>query len=155
MDHRSLRRKIMEEMWDNTDSMKSEEQAMLWLIQLKEDIRRILEGLETEPESPNQSKDDDCDAEDTDWLPSNALKEETKSPSQSSVDDMADNDEERDREVREWMASDELEISPDKNTAGHHDKHLLPPSIVLGRHFPASTLLHGLKGVSVRAPDNS
>ncbi|KAJ8001436.1 hypothetical protein DPEC_G00169480 [Dallia pectoralis] len=38
---RALRRKIMEETWENEDLMKSEDRAMAWLLQLKEDIRKI------------------------------------------------------------------------------------------------------------------
>ncbi|CAB1344115.1 unnamed protein product, partial [Coregonus sp. 'balchen'] len=63
--HRSLRRKIMEEMWENADSVKSEEQGMSWLLQLKEDIRKIQEESSVAPMSPRQSDDDatDCDEE--------------------------------------------------------------------------------------------
>ncbi|CAB1344148.1 unnamed protein product [Coregonus sp. 'balchen'] len=64
MNHRLLRRKIMEEMWDNTDSMKSEEQGMSWLLQLKEDIRRILEDASSALMSPSQADDaEGCDEE--------------------------------------------------------------------------------------------
>ncbi|KAK6301060.1 hypothetical protein J4Q44_G00291580 [Coregonus suidteri] len=178
MDHRSLRRKIMEEMWDNTDSMKSEEQGMSWLVQLKEDIRRILKdasgapmspsqadddavdcdvkwngeggaGLpsnEVEPVSPSQADDDDaadCDAEDTDWLPSNGLEAEPVSPNQSDDYDAADGVEELDREVRDWMASDglEVELSPEKHTPEQKDK-CRPPKTPC-RASPGSTLLRG------------
>ncbi|KAK6301120.1 hypothetical protein J4Q44_G00292180 [Coregonus suidteri] len=63
--HRSLRRKIMEEMWENADSVKSEEQGMSWLLQLKEDIRKIQEESSVAPMSPRQSDDEatDCDEE--------------------------------------------------------------------------------------------
>uniref|UniRef100_A0A3P9A1H9 C2H2-type domain-containing protein n=1 Tax=Esox lucius TaxID=8010 RepID=A0A3P9A1H9_ESOLU len=228
LDHRSLRRKILEEMWDNTDSMKSEEQGMSWLLQLKEDIRRILEGgsggalnpcrssnnntdgggasvdcdeqwkgeggaklpssrfeaepvspsqleddapdcdiedsdwlpsngLEAEPMSPSQSEDDapDCDIEDSDWLPSNGMEAEPRSPSQSNNGDTAD-DEEWDREVRDWMASDQVEISPERNTPGQRDQCDLPPSALQktpGSDWPDSVSLHGLKGLSVRLMD--
>ena len=100
IDHRSLRRKIMEEMWDNTDSMKSVEQGMSWLVQLKEDIRRMLEDASGAPVSPSKADEDDpvdCDGE---WngeggagLPSNRLEVEPMSPSQSDDDnDAADCD---------------------------------------------------------------
>ena len=118
MDHRSLRRKILEEMWDNTDSMKSEEQGISWLVRLKEDIGRI-------QEEGSSAADDDDDAVDCDeeWngeggvqLPSNGLEVEPMSSSQS--DDDVDCDEERDEEVRDWMASDglEVELSPERHT---------------------------------------
>ncbi|XP_071246268.1 zinc finger protein 135-like [Salvelinus alpinus] len=78
MNHRLLRRKVMEEMWDNTESMKSEEQGMSWLVRLKDDIRRIQEDGSSALMSPSQSDDVDCDEE---WneeggarLPSNRLE---------------------------------------------------------------------------------
>ncbi|KAK6301085.1 hypothetical protein J4Q44_G00291830, partial [Coregonus suidteri] len=123
MNHRLLRRKIMEEMWDNTDSMKSEEQGMSWLVQLKEDIRRILEDASGALMSPSQSDDDavdydeECEEEDSDWLPSNGLKVEHLSSSQSD-DDAADCDEEWDVEDKDWLASDGLgaELDPERCT---------------------------------------
>lgn len=36
---RALRRKIMEETWENEDLMKSEDRGMSWLLQLKEDFK--------------------------------------------------------------------------------------------------------------------
>ncbi|CAB1344135.1 unnamed protein product [Coregonus sp. 'balchen'] len=113
MNHRLLRRKIMEEMWDNTDSMKSEEQGMSWLVQLKEDIRRILEDASGALMSPSQSDDDavdldeECDKEDSDWLPSNGLKVEHLSSSQSD-DDAAHCNKDWDVEEKDWLASDGL-----------------------------------------------
>jgi hypothetical protein len=105
MDHRSLRRKIMEEMWDNTDSMKSEEQGTSWLVQLKEDIRRILEDASGEPVSPSQS-DEEWNGEGGAGLPSNRLEVEPMSPSQSDDDnDAADCD----AGDTDWLPSNGLE----------------------------------------------
>ena len=81
--HRSLRRKIMEEMWENANSVKSEEQGMSWLLQLKDDIRRIQEESTVAPMRPSQSDDDDAadcdeewDMENKDWCLSNGLEAE-------------------------------------------------------------------------------
>ncbi|KAJ8001414.1 hypothetical protein DPEC_G00169260 [Dallia pectoralis] len=199
MDHRSLRRKLMEEMWDNTDSMKSEEQGMSWLLQLKKEIRRILEdgsvkplspcqsnkdqgraeardadnewkeegGVElpstrpeAEPVSPSQSEGEttDCDMEDSDWLPSNGLGATLKSPSQSNDTGDTAEDEEWDREVRDWMASDqvEAEFSPNRDTPGQRDGCPMPPAAqqkTLGCGCSESASLHGLRGVSVQLTD--
>ena len=119
MNHRLLRRRIMEEMWDNTDSIKSEEQGMSWLVQLKEDIGRMLEDASGAHFSPSKSDDDDaidydeeCDKEDSDWLPSNGLKAEHLSSSQSD-DDAADCDKDSDVEEKDWLASDGLEAESD------------------------------------------
>ncbi|KAL1005182.1 hypothetical protein UPYG_G00055630 [Umbra pygmaea] len=96
--HRSLRRKIMEEIWENADSVKSEEQGMSWLLRLKDDIKKIQEESSVEQMTPNQSDiydniDDDettecdgkCDVENKDWFPSNGLEEEpeNQTPKQS------------------------------------------------------------------------
>ncbi|KAJ8001373.1 hypothetical protein DPEC_G00168850 [Dallia pectoralis] len=62
LNHRSLRRKIMEEMWRNADSGKSEEQGMSWLLRLKEDIRKIQEESIVAPTSPRQSDDEARDS---------------------------------------------------------------------------------------------
>ncbi|KAL1005171.1 hypothetical protein UPYG_G00055490 [Umbra pygmaea] len=143
MDHRSLRRKILEEMWDNTDSMKSEEQGISWLFQLKQDISRLLEGavncgectserrvakpstgVEAEPVSPSQSDEDesaDSDVEDSEWLPGDRLQTAPVNPTQS-YDGALDGNEERRREVREWMTSHGAELPPDRNTSGHQDQ---------------------------------
>lgn len=81
--HRSLRRKIMEEMWENADSVKSEEQGMSWLLRLKDDIRKIQEESSVAPMSPSQSDDDattcgeEWDMQDNDWFPSNGLEAES------------------------------------------------------------------------------
>ncbi|XP_036804399.1 zinc finger protein 420-like isoform X2 [Oncorhynchus mykiss] len=74
MNHRLLRRKVMEEMWDNTDSMKSEEQGMSWLVQLKEDIRRTQEEGSSALMSPSQSDDVDWNEEGGTRWPSNRLE---------------------------------------------------------------------------------
>ncbi|XP_042172414.1 uncharacterized protein LOC121845335 [Oncorhynchus tshawytscha] len=163
MDHRSLRRKILEEMWDNTDSMKSEEQGISWLVQLKEDIRRIQE------EGSSADDDDavDCDEE---WngeggvqLPSNGLEVEPMSSSQSDDDGDLDCDEERDEEVRDWMASDglEVELSPERHTPEQRvreDKPPRPPATLSkspGRASRGSALLRCLKKrVSVQLDDS-
>ncbi|XP_019900606.2 zinc finger protein 2 isoform X2 [Esox lucius] len=79
MNHRLLRRKIMKEMWENTDSMKSDEQGMSWLLRLKEDIRRLLEDGTSLPTSRSRAG---CHAdhggedriEQFEWCPSNGLK---------------------------------------------------------------------------------
>uniref|UniRef100_A0AAZ3R7M2 C2H2-type domain-containing protein n=1 Tax=Oncorhynchus tshawytscha TaxID=74940 RepID=A0AAZ3R7M2_ONCTS len=147
MDHRSLR-KILEEMWDNTDSMKSEEQGISWLVQLKEDIRRIQE------EGSSADDDDavDCDEE---WngeggvqLPSNGLEAESTSPSQSGDCDAADCDEELDREVRDGL---EVELSPEKHTPEQKDKRRPPKTLC--RASPSTALIWGLKRVSVQLMD--
>uniref|UniRef100_A0A4W5PKR9 C2H2-type domain-containing protein n=1 Tax=Hucho hucho TaxID=62062 RepID=A0A4W5PKR9_9TELE len=156
IDHRSLRRKIMEEMWDNTDSMKSEEQGISWLVRLKEDIRRIQEDASGAPIRPSKADDDDpadCDAGDTDWLPSNGLEAEPMSPSQSDDCDAADCDEELDREVRDWMASNglEVELSPEKHTLEQKDKCRPPKTLCCAS--PGSALIWGLKRVSVQLMD--
>nr|XP_046195897.1 gastrula zinc finger protein xFG20-1-like [Oncorhynchus gorbuscha] len=111
MDHRSLRRKIMEEMWDNTDSMKSEEQGTSWLVQLKEDIRRILEDASGEPVSPSQS-DEEWNGKGGAGLPSNRLEVEPVSPSQSDEDDPVDCDEEWNGEGGAGLPSNRLEVEP-------------------------------------------
>uniref|UniRef100_A0A8C7JUX7 Uncharacterized protein n=2 Tax=Oncorhynchus kisutch TaxID=8019 RepID=A0A8C7JUX7_ONCKI len=164
MNHRLLRRKVMEEMWDNTESMKSEEQGMSWLVQLKEDIRRMLEDASGAPISPSQSDDDDavdydeeCDKEDSDWLPSNGLKAEHLSSSRSD-DDAADCDKDWDVEDKVWLASDglEAESDPERHTPEQRNKLPTSPSALLkppGRASPSSVLLLGLKRVSVRLVD--
>ncbi|KAK6301123.1 hypothetical protein J4Q44_G00292210 [Coregonus suidteri] len=131
--HRSLRRKIMEEMWENADSVKSEEQGMSWLLQLKEDIRKIQEESSVAPMSPRQSDDDeakDCDEEwdmeDNDWFPSNRLEAES-SP---------------ERHNPEQEESDDVQ-----------DKPTSPPSSLQGRASPGSALLPGLKRTSVWLDD--
>eukprot|EP00063_Salmo_salar_P065721 XP_014040556.1 PREDICTED: zinc finger protein 883-like isoform X2 [Salmo salar] len=157
MDHRSLRRKIMEEMWDNTDSMKSEEQGITWLVQLKEDIRRIQEDASGAPSSPLQAEDAvDCDEE---WsgegragLPSNGLEAESMSPRQSK--DAADCD----MEDTDWLPSNRLEaeLSPERHTLEQRDTSLPPPSTLpktLCRVSPGSALIWGLKMVSVQLMD--
>ncbi|CAB1344144.1 unnamed protein product [Coregonus sp. 'balchen'] len=135
MDHRSLRRKIMEEMWDNTDSMKSEEQGMSWLVQLKEDIRKIQEDARAAPWSHRQADHAvDCDEggsrEGGAGLSSNGLEAESTSPRQSNYDDAADCD----VEDTDWLPSNRLEteLSPEKHT---------PEQRVRGRHFPTKERL--------------
>jgi hypothetical protein len=81
--HRSLRRKIMEEMWENADSVKSEEQGISWLLRLNDDIRKIHKESTVAPMSPSQSDDDattcgeEWDMQDNDWFPSNGLEAES------------------------------------------------------------------------------
>ncbi|KAL1005181.1 hypothetical protein UPYG_G00055610 [Umbra pygmaea] len=85
---RSLRRKIMEEMWENADSEKSEEQGISWLLRLKNNIRKTLDESGVVPGIPSQSDEEgddghvttDCeewDVEDEDWFPSNGLEAES------------------------------------------------------------------------------
>ena len=113
MNHRLLRRKVMEEMWDNTDSMKSEEQGMSWLVQLKEDIRRTQEEGSSALMSPGQSDDVDRNEEhnkgDRDWLPSNGLTAEPLHPSQCDDDDAVDCDEDWNEEGGAGLLSNGLE----------------------------------------------
>uniref|UniRef100_A0A4W5JUS8 C2H2-type domain-containing protein n=1 Tax=Hucho hucho TaxID=62062 RepID=A0A4W5JUS8_9TELE len=158
MDHRSLRRKIMEEMWDNTDSMKLKKQGISWLVRLKEDIRRMLEDASSAPSCPLQAEDD-CDEE---WsgeggagLPSNMLEAESMSPRQSN--DAADCD----VEGTDWLPSNRLEaeLSPERHTLEQRvrgDTSLPPPSTLpktLCRASPGSALIWGLKRVSVQLMD--
>ncbi|KAJ8001416.1 hypothetical protein DPEC_G00169280 [Dallia pectoralis] len=119
MDHRSLRRKILEEMWDNTDSMKSEEQGMSWLLQLKKEIRRILEDGSVKPLSPSQSNKDQGRAEardaDNEWkkekgveLPSTGFEAGPVSPNQSDAeDDSVDSD----TEDSDWLPATGLKAA--------------------------------------------
>ncbi|XP_034150246.1 oocyte zinc finger protein XlCOF8.4-like [Esox lucius] len=80
MNHRLLRRKVMEEMWTHTESMKSDEHGMSWLLRLMENMRRILKGG-----CPIQGDDEDDHTAyyDKTWdeggvkLPSHRLKEST------------------------------------------------------------------------------
>ncbi|XP_064820278.1 zinc finger protein 572-like [Oncorhynchus masou masou] len=128
--HRSLRRKIMEEMWENADSVKSEEQGMSWLLRLKDDISRIQEESTVGPMSPSQSDDDATDC-----------------------------DEEWDMENKERCLSNglEAESAPENHTPEQRQRGVLPlpPASPLpespGPASPTGTL--GLKRVSVRLVD--
>jgi hypothetical protein len=84
----------MEEMWENADSVKSEEQGISWLLRLKDDIRKIHEKSPVAPMSSSQSDDDaiTCSEEwDKDWFPSNGLEAESSperhTPESSSQSD--------------------------------------------------------------------
>ncbi|XP_010897898.1 zinc finger protein 629-like isoform X3 [Esox lucius] len=67
---RSLRRIVLEAFWEKVDSVASEERELSWLLQLKEDIRRI---QEEEPAGPNQPDNDAADV-DGDVLLGNVLE---------------------------------------------------------------------------------
>ncbi|XP_070999051.1 zinc finger protein 585B-like [Oncorhynchus clarkii lewisi] len=169
---RSIPTGNVEEMQDNTDSIKSEEQGTSWSLQLKEDLKGIQENGSAVPMSPGQSDDDgaddddddddddaaDCNVKDRDWLPSNGLKAEPMSPSQS--DDAVDWDE----EDRDWMASDglEVELSPERHTPEQRVREDKPPPppfalpespVAVPGASPGSALMCGLKRVSVRLVD--
>ncbi|XP_055762321.1 zinc finger protein 629-like [Salvelinus fontinalis] len=157
--HHSLCRKILEELWENVDSMESEEQGMSWLLQLKEDIRKIQEDGSGAPLSPSQSIDDDavdCDEDenqkDMDWLPSTRLEAERMSPSQSFDDNAADCDEEWNEEDRDLLPSKGLEVepAPERHTPEQREKRVSgAPSL----SSPGNALLLGLKRVSVLLVD--
>ncbi|XP_042173582.1 zinc finger protein 177-like [Oncorhynchus tshawytscha] len=142
---RSIPTENVEEMQDNTDSIKSEEQGTSWSLQLKEDLKGIQENGSVVPMSPGQSDDDgadddddddaaDCNVKDRDWLPSNGLKAEPVSPSQS--DDAVDWDE----EDTDWMASDglEVELSPERHTPEQRVREDKPPPPPLPSQSPGS-----------------
>ncbi|KAL1005165.1 hypothetical protein UPYG_G00055430 [Umbra pygmaea] len=59
MNHRLLRRNVMEEMWDRTESVRSEQQGMSWLRQLIERVRRIQKGESGAPKTPGQADDEE------------------------------------------------------------------------------------------------
>ncbi|KAM9492236.1 uncharacterized protein ACWYII_004186 isoform 3-T8 [Salvelinus alpinus] len=128
--HRSLQRKILEEMWVNADSVKSEEQGMSWLLRLKDDIRKIQEESTVSPMSHRQSDDDATDC-----------------------------DEEWDMENKDWFLSNGPEAAPENHTPEQRQRGdtSLPPASPLhespGPASPASTLLLGLKRVSVQLVD--
>jgi hypothetical protein len=121
---RSIPTGNVEEMQDNTDSMKSEEQGTSWSLQLKEDLKGIQENGSVVPMSPGQSDDADdddaadCNVKDRDWLPSNGLKAEPMSPGQSD-DDGADDDDDDDDDAADcnvkdgdWLPSNGLKAEP-------------------------------------------
>ncbi|XP_071031996.1 uncharacterized protein [Oncorhynchus clarkii lewisi] len=153
--HHSLCRKILEELWENADSMESEEQGMSWLLQLKEDIRKIQEEGIGAPLSPSQSIDDDavdCDEDenqkDMDWLPSKRLKGEPISPSQSFDDEDAVDCNEECVEDRDLLPSKGLEAEPAPERHAPEKRMSGSPSL----SSPGNALLQGLKRVSGSSP---
>ncbi|KAL1005166.1 hypothetical protein UPYG_G00055440 [Umbra pygmaea] len=123
MNRRLLRRKVMEEMWDNMESMKSQEQGLSWLLHLKRDIEATRDNVSSARESLNQNNyddnnnnnnNDDCpvDSERLAGPPSRSLKAEHNSASQCNGDAT-----ERDTEESDWFPS----IEPSRSLKAEHN----------------------------------
>ncbi|KAJ8001399.1 hypothetical protein DPEC_G00169110 [Dallia pectoralis] len=167
MNHRLLRRKIMEEMWDNVESMTSDERGMSWLLNLKKDIRIIQDNATASSKGPGQTDDDDddgTDKEDSNWLPSNGLGTAHLSLSQSDDEDdddednTADCDEDWDVRDMDRLPCNGLEAEPapespvpEKKVGPSHLISVLPKSP--GRTSRATAVLRGQKMKTVQLVD--
>ncbi|KAL1005147.1 hypothetical protein UPYG_G00055150 [Umbra pygmaea] len=155
MNHRLLRRKILEEMWDNMESRKSGEQGLSWLLHLKRDIRSIQEdsGDLTSSRQPDDNSGDgeeEDDEEDMDWLPSTGLGTARVSPSQTDEEETADDD--WVGEDTDWLRSNGLEVDRAQGipTSDHSDQSPQPTS---GRDSTGRILLPSKKRDSVQLVD--
>ncbi|XP_034150243.1 oocyte zinc finger protein XlCOF6-like isoform X2 [Esox lucius] len=133
MNRRLLRRKIMEEMWDHAESLKSDEHGMSWLLQLKEDIGQLQENGSSATKSPRMTEEDDDDNKDVDCeeqknekaeagFPGNAVKLAQVSPSQCGGDNEYDDAvADCNMENREWLPSSELEPKTSDDDSDHEE----------------------------------
>ncbi|XP_012987775.3 zinc finger protein 883-like isoform X1 [Esox lucius] len=165
MNHRLLRRKIMEEMWDNIESMTLDEQGMSWLRHLKKDIRLIQEKDAGSPLGPSQTDNDDdeqFDKVDSNLLPGSGLEMRHLSPRQfyddKAEDDTADPDEDWAAGDKDRLSSNGLEAEPppesavsEKRDGPSRPTSCLPES--LGRASRGRGLLLGQKRMSSQEAD--